>query len=66
MSHINRSTLPLAFLALIVACSSPAESPTPPKEASVRPGANETFLADDLDVGRYAGIFDMDKSCASC
>ncbi len=48
----------LALLCLAVACSSPAEAPSNPKEASVRPGANEIFLAEDLDVERFVEIFE--------
>ena len=48
----------LALLCLAVACSSPAEAPSNLKEASVRPGANQAFLADDLDVERFVGIFE--------
>jgi ubiquinone/menaquinone biosynthesis C-methylase UbiE len=45
-------------LCLTLACSSPSEAPSNPKEASVRPGINETFLAEDLDVERFVGIFE--------
>ena len=52
------STLALALLCLAAACSSPGEAPSNPKEASVRPGANQAFLAEDLDVERFVGIFE--------
>ena len=42
---------------LVVGCTRPAEPPLP-DEASVRPGANDTFLAEDLDVERYEAIFE--------
>ena len=48
--------LPLLFLA--VACTGPAETPSQPHEASVRPGANEMFLSEDLDVDRFVEIFE--------
>jgi SAM-dependent methyltransferase len=60
------ATLVLTMLCLVVASASPAEAPgepssqpsLQPRETSVRPGANETFLADDLDVERFVTIFE--------
>jgi len=52
------STLQLGLLCLAFACSSPAQTPSKPKEASVRPGVNERFLAGDLDVERFVEIFE--------
>ncbi len=57
---ILRRILAIAQLAILcgaVACSNPAESPSKPRETSVRPGVNEVFLAEDLDVDRFVGIF---------
>jgi ubiquinone/menaquinone biosynthesis C-methylase UbiE len=45
-------------LCLALACSSSAEAASNPKEDSVRPGVNERFLAEDLDVERFVGIFE--------
>jgi SAM-dependent methyltransferase len=45
----------LATLALLTSCRQPAAAAS--GEQSVRPGANDTFLAEDLDVDRYVGIF---------
>ena len=47
------ATLQLGLLCLAVACSSTSQ----PQETSVRPGANEVFLAEDLDVDRFVAIF---------
>ena len=52
------SKLQLGLLCLILACSIPAQAPSKPKEFSVRPGVNERFLAEDLDVERFVGIFE--------
>jgi SAM-dependent methyltransferase len=52
------STSWLGLLCIVLACSSPAEAPSKPEEASVRPGVNETFLAEDLDVEHYVEIFE--------
>ncbi len=52
------STSWLGLLCLALACSSPAEAPSKPVEASVRPGVNERFLAEDLDVEGFVGIFE--------
>jgi SAM-dependent methyltransferase len=48
----------LGLLCLALACSSSAEAASKPKEDSVRPGVNERFLAEDLDVERFVGIFE--------
>jgi ubiquinone/menaquinone biosynthesis C-methylase UbiE len=48
----------LGLLCLAVACSSPAGGPAKSKETSVRPGINQTFLAEDLDVGHYVEVFE--------
>ena len=58
---ISRNALPisqLGFLCLALACSSPAEAPSKPVEVSVRPGVNERFLAEDLDVEGFVEIFE--------
>lgn len=66
------STSWLGLLCLALACSSPAEPPSKPAEppskpaeassksgeASVRPGVNERFLAEDLDVESFVEIFE--------
>jgi SAM-dependent methyltransferase len=56
--RISLSTLRLALLCLILACSSSAETPSETKEGSVRPGVNEKFLAEDLDVEHYVEVFE--------
>jgi SAM-dependent methyltransferase len=48
----------LGLLCLILACASSAETPSEPKEDSVRPGINERFLAEDLDVEHFVKIFE--------
>jgi ubiquinone/menaquinone biosynthesis C-methylase UbiE len=48
----------LGLLCLALACSSSAETPSKPKENSVRPGVNERFLAEDLDVEHFVGVFE--------
>jgi SAM-dependent methyltransferase len=48
----------LGLLCLALACASSAEAPSKPKEVSVRPGVNERFLAEDLDVEHFVGIFE--------
>ena len=48
----------LGLLCLALACPTPAETPSKPKEDSVRPGVNERFLAEDLDVEYFVGIFE--------
>jgi SAM-dependent methyltransferase len=52
------STSALGALCLALACSTPAEAPSKPEKTSVRPGINENFLAEDLDVERYVEIFE--------
>ena len=52
------STSRLGLLCLALACSSPAEAPSKSGEASVRPGVNERFLAEDLDVEDFVEIFE--------
>jgi len=52
------STLRFGLLCLALACSSPAEAPSKSKETSVRPGVNENFLAEDLDVEHFVEIFE--------
>jgi len=56
-----RNTLPswrLALLCLAIACSAPAQAPSKAEEGAARPGINEVFLAEDLDVERYVAIFE--------
>jgi SAM-dependent methyltransferase len=48
----------LGLLCLALVCLSSAEAASNPKEDSVRPGVNERFLAEDLDVERFVGIFE--------
>jgi SAM-dependent methyltransferase len=48
----------LGLLCLALICSIGAEAPSKPKEDSVSPGVNERFLAEDLDVERFVGIFE--------
>ena len=52
------STSQFGLLCLALACSSPAEAPSNSVEASVRPGVNERFLAEDLDVEGFVEIFE--------
>jgi SAM-dependent methyltransferase len=52
------STSRLGLLCLALAFSSGAEAASKPKEDSVRPGVNDRFLADDLDVEHFVGIFE--------
>jgi SAM-dependent methyltransferase len=47
-----------ALLLLAVACGCAGVAHAKSNEASVRPGANEVFLADDLDVDRFVEIFE--------
>ena len=54
----RRLLVPVCLIGLLVAHTSVAEPDATPREASVRPGANEVFLSDDLDVERFAGIFE--------
>jgi len=53
-----RSLALLALLCLAAACASPEAPRSTPGETSVRPGVNETFLAADLDVDRFVGVFE--------
>lgn len=53
-----RSLALLALLCLAVGCASPAAPRATPDETSVRPGINQTFLAEDLDVDRFVGMFE--------
>jgi ubiquinone/menaquinone biosynthesis C-methylase UbiE len=48
----------LGLLCLALAGSGGAEAASKPKENSVRPGVNERFLAEDLDVEHFVGIFE--------
>ncbi|MBW2577129.1 MAG: methyltransferase domain-containing protein [Deltaproteobacteria bacterium] len=48
----------LGLLCLALACSNSTEAPSKPEEASVRPGVNKRFLAEDLDVGQFVEIFE--------
>jgi SAM-dependent methyltransferase len=48
----------LGLLCLAIAWASSAEAPSKPEEASVRPGVNESFLAEDLDVEHFVEIFE--------
>jgi SAM-dependent methyltransferase len=54
-----RPSKALALL-LTVACAAPASAPEPTAahEASVAPGANAPFLAPDVDVAHYEGVFE--------
>ena len=66
---IRPQGLLLIFVALLAglgaACgaapkgSAPARAPD--DEVSVRPGVNETFLSEDLDVDRYVEIFETES-----
>ena len=51
-----------ALLVLLAAGCGPGAAPDlpprPVEETSVRPGANERFLAEDLDVDEFVGIFE--------
>jgi len=51
--HRALSLACVAFLLLALGCSSAPQ----PRETSVRPGANATFLSEDLDVERFVAIF---------
>jgi SAM-dependent methyltransferase len=48
----------LGFLCLALTASSGAETASKSKEDSVRPGVNERFLSEDLDVERFVGVFE--------
>ncbi len=48
----------LGLLCLALAATSGAVTPPKPKEDSVRPGVNERFLSEELDVERFVGIFE--------
>ena len=52
------STSRLGLLCLALACPSGAEAASKPKEDSVRPGVNERFLGEDLDVEHFVEIFE--------
>jgi ubiquinone/menaquinone biosynthesis C-methylase UbiE len=52
------STLRIGLLCLALACLGAAGTPSTPKEDSVRPGVNERFLSEALDVERFVGIFE--------
>ena len=58
ISRTALATSRVGFLCLALACSSTAEPPSKPGEASVRPGVNENFLAEDLDVEGFVEIFE--------
>jgi ubiquinone/menaquinone biosynthesis C-methylase UbiE len=45
-------------LCLVLAGSIGAATPSKPKEDSVRPGVNERFLSEDLDVEHFVGVFE--------
>jgi SAM-dependent methyltransferase len=58
---IRRSALSnsvLGLLCLTLAGAIGAQTPVKPSEDSVRPGVNERFLAEDLDVGHFVEIFE--------
>ena len=59
----QRSLPLLSLLAVSLACTAPRRdtAPTPPpvlEESSVKPGVNENFLAEDLDVAQYVERFE--------
>ena len=58
----------LLLLAPCFACSSPTETSAPPTgETSVKPGLNERFLADDVDVAEFTNIFESEtRDVARC
>ena len=56
--RISLSISRLGLLCLAISCPGGAEAASKPKEDSVRPGVNERFLAKDLDVERFVGIFE--------
>jgi ubiquinone/menaquinone biosynthesis C-methylase UbiE len=56
--HHTFSTSRLGLLCLALACASSAQAPSKPVETSVRPGVNEAYLAEDLDVERFVEIFE--------
>jgi SAM-dependent methyltransferase len=56
--RISLSTSRLGLLCLALICSIGAVTPPKPKEDSVRPGVNERFLSEALDVERFVGIFE--------
>jgi SAM-dependent methyltransferase len=56
--HNAHSTSLFALLCLALACSSSAKAPSKPREDSVRPGVNENFLSEDLDVEHFVEIFE--------
>ena len=60
MTFLSRPpvTLLLALSACFGACRTAETAAPPTPEASVRPGANDRFLAADLDVEEYVGRFE--------
>ena len=58
ISHNLFSISLLGLFCLALACSSSAEAASKPKEDSVRPGVNERFLSENLDVANFIGIFE--------
>ena len=56
--HNALSNLVLGLLCLALAGSSGAETASKSNEDSVRPGVNERFLSEGLDVERFVGIFE--------
>ncbi len=53
----RRAWVALALFAA-AGCRSATPAPPPPQAESVKPGINERFLSDDLDVDNYVGIFE--------
>jgi SAM-dependent methyltransferase len=58
-THIRTHTQAvLLALALVSAACAQDAALAPPSEPSVRPGINEKFLSEDLDVDRYVEVFE--------
>jgi SAM-dependent methyltransferase len=57
----SRRFVGLAALALVAGCSASAEQPRPADEPSVRPGINERFLSEDLDVEEWTARFEVES-----
>jgi predicted methyltransferase len=57
---LPRRRLPLLLAALLAlaACRAPAPATPPTDAASVKPGINDTFLSDDLDVEHFVQVFE--------
>jgi ubiquinone/menaquinone biosynthesis C-methylase UbiE len=59
ISHMLRPLLPTIAAALtLLSCTTPPEPYAPAAEESVKPGINDSFLVEDLDVANYVERFE--------